>query len=252
MKDETLEFIFNEKIVDDRKHKNMIKRFVPRTKPENIGAFVNDSCKKSSFYSFLAEALMAIILKDLFNYKLAASAIDICHTLLDVETGADCCMYDSDNCVVVLGEAKFYQKLGNGINKIIANFTKDDSFFNKLYNFQKKIENCNESCNIVLKKLSKDLIEEFSFEEFLTMNIHFVGFVLHEHEGDIKKYFNKGFYDKYDISSSNIVKLIQKEHKNVMGNEYKILMIHLPINNKKQLIENIISKAYTLLSEVGK
>lgn len=60
--------------------------------------------------------------------------------------------------VIVLGEAKFYESLSGGMNKIINDFV-GKSIKNKLESLQTNVENCEEACQIVIKNLqllSKD------------------------------------------------------------------------------------------------
>ncbi len=65
---------------------------------------------------------MGLVFRDLYNYSLAKGVIDIGETLSDSHTGVDACLYNLEHNVIVLGEAKFYESLSGGMNKIINDF----------------------------------------------------------------------------------------------------------------------------------
>ena len=248
-----LEFIFCDKIEDIEDYFNMIKRFVPDDEVVDIEAYVKDNLSKNfNFYSFLAEALLPLIFKDLFNYKLTSAVISINDSITDGHTGADSCMFDNDNNLLVLGESKFYQDVNAGFRAIITNLTEQDGFKNKISSFKRNIENNRESKAIIIKQLNRGSLSKLSFDEFLSMNILYSGFVLHDHKVKIDTYLKNDYYDKYLISAENISKNI----KDVFGIDEKklnhtILFVHLPIYDKKDLIKMVIEKAESVLEDIA-
>ena len=65
---------------------------------------------------------------------------------------------------------------------------------------------------------------------------------------NINKYSNDDFYDKYVTSAQNLAENIKRSLRvdNVTGN-YEIIMVHLPIESKKNLIAKIISTSQSKL-----
>ena len=219
--------------------------------PENLDSFVDEQMKNVNFYSFFAEGLMSIVLNDLFNYSLSAGTIDLGHTLIDSHTGVDACMYDSENNVFILGESKFYKDVKSGINQIILDFTKKAGFFNKLDSFKRKTEANEISRKILLKKLDKGILDEITLKEFLQLDINFAGFVLHQQNGKIDKYFEPSYYDNLNISTN----LIQSNISNVLNtnftnSKFNIIFLHIPISNKKEFIKLIIEKVYNEIEDI--
>ena len=178
--DLNLMHMFAEENLDVFKRKNIYRRFIPKTKTKNaIEEFVENSIRDNvAFYSFLAEGILGLVFRDLYDNKLAKGVIDINDTLTDSHTGVDACMYDLENNVIVLGEAKFYESLDAGINKITDDFV-NKSIKNKLESLQIAAENCTEAYNIIIKNLSLDEYDELTLEQFINQKIIFAGFVLH-------------------------------------------------------------------------
>ena len=246
-----LEYIFATSIKDNKDYVMILKRFIPHTKPEDLDSFVDKQLKNVNFYSFFAEGLISIILNDLFNYSLSSGTIDIRDTLIDSHTGVDACMYDLENNVFILGESKFYKDVKAGINNIISDFTNNNGFFNKLDSFKRNIESNQISQSILLRKLDKEIVDEITLEEFLKLDIKFAGFVLHQQNGNIEKYFETTYYDDFVISSD----LIEENISNVLNTNYKnskisIIFLHIPISNKKEFIKIILEKVYNEIEDI--
>lgn len=250
--DENLKHMFAEDNLDNFKKRNIYRRFAPKTKTTiNLDDFIDKSMASNvSFYSFLAEGILGLVFRDLYDYQLAKGIIDVTDTLNDSHTGVDACMYDIENNIIVLGEAKFYSDLYSGINKIIEDFTKK-SIKNKLENLQSAAENCIETCRIIIKNLGSDGYDELTVDQFINQKIIFAGFVLHS-ETDISKYSNDNFYDVYKISTQALTENIKKSLnvKDIKG-KFEIFMVHLPIKSKKWLIAKIIETSRSKLYELG-
>ena len=115
-----LEFIFNKKINCNEDFVAMLELFLPIDVDKDIKTYIEEKVNKNvNFYSFFAEALLAVAFRDIYNYKLVSAAVDINDTLVDSHTGADACLYDEKNNIMILGEAKFYKILSDGLDKII-------------------------------------------------------------------------------------------------------------------------------------
>lgn len=246
-----LEYIFNKDIVCEDDHISMIELFLPVDVDDDIRYFIEDSItKNNNFYSFFAEALLAVAFKDIYDYKLSSAAVDINDTLIDSHTGADACLYDEQNDVLILGEAKFYKKFSAGLNEIIQNFTAKDGFLNKLSSFYKRSKNNLESRSIIMKSLNKTDITKIKLNEFLSLNIMYAGFVLHEHTGKVEKYTNDEFYNNFEISADKISKNIAKTIGKEIETNHKIILFHLPIKNKMELIDKIIENAQKIRMDI--
>ena len=77
----------------------------------------------------------------------------------------------------------------------------------------------------------------------MQQKIVFAGFVLHS-EKNSKLNYDKQFYDKFNISVELLVKNINRSiGGNVSKENFEIVFIHLPVNDKKDLIEKVIVKA---------
>ena len=250
--DENLKHMFAEKDLDNFKKRNIYRRFAPKTKTDlELEQFIDLSIASNvSFYSFLAEGILGLVFRDLYDYQLAKGIIDVNDTLNDSHTGVDACMYDLENDIIVLGEAKFYESLYSGINKIIEDFAKK-SIKNKLENLQSAAENCIETSRIIIKNLGSDVYDELTVDQFMNQKIVFAGFVLHS-EADISKYSNDDFYDIYKISTQALTANIKTSLniKEVKG-KFEIIMVHLPIESKKRLIAKIIETSRSKLRELG-
>lgn len=253
MEDDNLMHMFAEYDMSDFNRSVIYKRFIPKLDMgSDIEYFVKQSIKNNkTFYSFLAEGILGLVFRDLYGYDLAKAVIDIQDTVRDSHTGVDACMYNLNNKVIVLGEAKFYENINLGMNQIINDLI-EKNISNKMESLQVASENCKESYNIVLKNLNCDYYDEIDIKDFLEQKIIFAGFVLHS-ENDIRDYGKKDFYDAYFVDVNKLKDNISNslKVKNITG-EYEIVLVHLPINDKKNLIVKIINKAKEKLAQLRK
>ena len=251
-KDENLQFMFAEKDFNNKKKFNIYKRFIPKLADIScLDRFIEDECKRSkSFFSFLAEGILGLVFRDLYGYSLARCLIDVGDTANDSHTGADACMYDDKKQLIVLGEAKFYSKFSDGITKIIKDFCKND-IRNKLESLQTNIENCDESYYIVLKNLDVEKFAILSLGQFMNQKMIFAGFVLHAEKSDVTRYSVGNFYGRYQVSVNNLCGNISDSlNMDKIEGKYEIVLLHLPICDKKSLIKRIIDKARHKLNEL--
>lgn len=252
LEDENLKYMFCDANFAENKTRDLL-RFIPPITPPSINKFVTKSCVDNhNFYSFLAEGLMGLVFRDLMGYELGAALIDANETLNDTHSGVDGCLYDDEKEIIVLGEAKFYKKLYDGFTEIISNFTKDDSFFNKLSSLFIKARNNKNAVKIILRKLGYEDIKELDLQQFLSIDFVFCGFVLHELSTTKKEKFKDGTaYKSLSISSNNIIDNMKRliDSLDISDKEYNIYMYHLPVKSKEELIIRVISKAYELLEE---
>ena len=242
--------MFQEDISDIDNHINTCDRFIP---PLLEGQTVSDyitlqGLTNKNFYSFLAEGLLSLVYKDITGYKIAKAVIDIDGTLNDSHTGADACMYDAANNLIVLGEAKFYKTSANsGINAIINDFTKN-KIVNKLESLYKVSTRCGMTKKILMHNLGTGVHEAISINQFLGQKIVFAGFVLHdEDDSNIADYMNPTRYDCFKIDVDKINKNIEESFKRIRitHKNYEIIIVHLPIDSKDQLIKDVIETAQT-------
>lgn len=250
--DVNLMHMFAEDDLSELKKRNIYKRFAPRTKNVlELEQFVdNGLASNKNFYSFLAEGILSLIFRDIYDYQLAKGVIDVNDTLNDTHTGVDACMYNLENNVIVLGEAKFYGDLSAGLTEIIKDFTQKN-IKNKLESLQIATEICLESSSIIIKNLGSNAYEELTIEQFINQKIIFAGFVLHS-ESSVSKYGNNDFYDSYEISVELLTQNIKKVLKlDELKGEYEIVMVHLPVSNKKTLIAKIIEASQSRLKAFG-
>ena len=248
---ETLEYIFKTEIKCQTDYEKMLLRFTPRKKDLNVEQYVIEKCnganKNNGFYSFFAEALLPLVYKDIKGYNLTTAAIDINHTLFDTETGADTCLYDENNKVLVLGEAKFYKSFSQGL-AAVGNSLSNSNFYNKLNNFMNKNLNFSKY-NFILRELNKNQILEITVEDFATLKLSFAGFVLHE--GTKRENYSSYTYNyNTDKCNANSIETIAEKMCNIENVNYELSLFHFPINNKEKLIEAIINKALELLGEL--
>ena len=242
--EENLKYMFSDGMLDNFSKFNIFKRFIPKDVPNELTLeYVTNSIKNNkNFYSFLAEGILGLVYKDLYNYKLSKGLIDMLDTVNDTHTGVDACMYDRQNNVVILGEAKFYEDLNQGINKIISDFT-NKNIKNKIESLETTVANNREAYEIAIKNIDKEKYEKYSLEEFLNQKLIFAGFVLHS-ETSTRGYDAVDFYDRYNITSEMLKKNIEKSlNIDKIKADYNIGIIHLPIMNKKMLIMRIIEIA---------
>ena len=89
--DENLMHMFAEDDLSIFKKKNIYKRFAPRTQNAiELEQFVdNGLASNKNFYSFLAEGILGLIFRDIYDYQLAKGVIDVNDTLNDTHTGVD-------------------------------------------------------------------------------------------------------------------------------------------------------------------
>ena len=171
----------------DFKRKNIYRRFIPKNKiGAELAKYIEDSIRNNlSFYSFLAEGILGLVFRDLYGYKLAKGVIDVTDTLVDSHTGVDACMYNVEKNVIVLGEAKFYESLDAGFDKIIDDFVNNDY-------------------NIIGNNLSKKSIK-ISDQDYLLMYLKYNKYIEMTCCGFIIKYLRNGvLYEKvYDVLQNN-------------------------------------------------
>ncbi len=249
--EENLKFMFSEEELDKFKRFNIYKRFIPKSTPEELTVdYISNSIRNNSnFYSFLAEGILGLVYRDLYNYQLSKGLIDVTDTENDTHTGVDACMYDKENKVIILGEAKFYDNLNAGINKIIEDFTKKN-IKNKIESLVRTVENNESSSEIVIKNIDKQNYEEYSLEEFLNQKLVFAGFVLHS-ASNINNYDLETFYDGYNVNSEMLKKNIEKSlNIGEIEADYNIVIVHLPVKDKKELIMKIIEIAKEKVREL--
>lgn len=242
--EENLKYMFSDDMLDNFSKFNIFKRFIPKDVPNELTLEYVTNCIKNNknFYSFLAEGILGLVYKDLYNYKLSKGLIDMLDTVNDTHTGVDACMYDRQNNVVILGEAKFYEDLNQGINKIISDFT-NKNIKNKIESLETAVANNREAYEIAIKNIDKEKYEKYSLEEFLNQKLIFAGFVLHS-ETSTRGYDAVDFYDRYNITSEMLKKNIEKSlNIDKIKADYNIVIIHLPIKDKKMLIMRIIEIA---------
>lgn len=249
--EENLKYMFSENKLDKFSKFRIFRRFIPKDIPEELTLDYVTKCisKNKNFYSFLAEGILGLVYRDLYNYQLSKGLIDMLDTVNDTHTGVDACMYDKQNNVIILGEAKFYEDLNQGISKIIADFT-ENNIKNKIESLETAVENNIVSYEIAIKNIDKQIYEEYSLYEFLNQKIIFAGFVLHSEEST-RGYDAKDFYDRYKVTSEMLKENIKKSlNIDVIKADYNIVILHIPIKNKKDLIMRIIEVANEKLEEL--
>lgn len=249
--EENLKYMFSEDKLDDFSKNSIFKRFIPKNVPEilTIDYITKSITNNKNFYSFLAEGILGLVYRDLYNYQLSKGLIDVLDTVNDTHTGVDACMYDRENRVIILGEAKFYENLNQGINKIIQDFT-ELNIKNKIESFETIVSNNKYSYEIAIKNIAKQNYEEYSLEEFLNQKIIFAGFVLHS-ETSTRGYDAIDFYDSYNITSEMLKENIEKSlNIGKIIADYNIVILHLPIKSKKELILKIIEIATKKLAKL--
>lgn len=249
--EDNLKHMFAEVNLNPTKRKNIYKRFLPRSVIGlDINQFVEENISTNrSFYSFLAEGILSLVFRDMYNFDLARGVIDLGETLSDSHTGVDACMYNLEHNVIVLGEAKFYETLKGGMNKILHDFT-EGNIKNKLESLHTRVENNEEAYQIVIKNLTIDEYEELTVNQFMNQKIYFAGFVLHS-ESDVSKYCNQDFYDEYVISAQRLTENIRNSLKqDDIEGDYEIILVHLPIKSKKSLIVKMMEMSKDKLGYV--
>lgn len=248
--DDNIKFVFQMDNLNPRSKFKIYNRFIPQNfeidinRYSSMEEYINNLMKNPNFYSFLAEGMLPLVFRDIYGYNLVTGIIDINHTLNDSHTGADVCLYDKDNEIIVLGEAKFYNNFNGGINCIIDDFINKKSIYNKIDNFKRCVLNNDITFEFIIKNFNKSEFDSFSLQEFMNQKIIFAGFVLHDYRGSIDKYFQSNCYDNFNIDVEKLKSNIEK-HLNIkiLKNDYEIVMLHLPIESKKLLIKKMIQKA---------
>lgn len=250
LQDDNLKHMFAIEEITPSRRKNIYKRFIPKVKTtSDMYKYVQAAIDNNkTFYSFLAEGILGLVFRDMYNYNLARGVIDIQETLTDSHTGVDACMYNLKQNIIVLGEAKFYETLEGGLKKIISDFV-EKGIKNKLESLQTGAENCEETNQIIIKNLTLDNYDELTVDQFMNQRIIFDGFVLHSEE-DIIKYGEISFYDKFFISSQQLKDNICHSLNNSVDGDYEIILIHLPIKDKKSLIIKMIETSKNKLRSV--
>ena len=245
--DDNLAYMFQMDMTNKVNHINTCDRFIPPYKSgQTLDRYIRlHGYTNNNFYSFLAEGLLSIVYRDICGYQLANAVIDINSTLNDSHTGADACMYDKNHNVIVLGEAKFYQNYNLGIKAIINDFTKN-KIVNKIESLYQISSNTPITRTILMNNLGTGEYERIFIDDFLKQKIIFAGFVLHdEKDGNISDYNNASRYDKYSIDVEMLEKNIKRSFhmKKALHSDYEIIIVHLPINSKYQLIKDVIEMA---------
>ena len=193
---------------------------------EDIKKVINDNTNPT-YFAFFAEALLARLNIDYLDNKLMSGVLTYKTRITEGRTGADVCMFSENN--LVLGEAKFYGKLAEGLDSIIN----DGTFLSKFESFCTHVVDSDDK--IILKGIDGD-VRDKSFEEIKKIKLILSGFVLHTKSvrGDYNTH-----YDKIDnIKIKNF-----PQH-------FQIHLYHLPINSKNELIYKVQKKALDLIIEL--
>ena len=242
--DNNLKFMFQKEKIEGREKQLVLKRFLPNSHETDLTQFIENSVSRNkTFYSFLAEGMLGLVFRDVYDFDLSVGIIDITETLNDTHSGSDVCMFDKEKNVLVIGEAKFYEKFNQGMNTIISDFTQK-SILNKLDSFKRKVESNDHSWEIILKNLKIENFETIQLDKFMQQKMIFAGFVLHSNKLAMDEYINKGFYDYFNVSVNQLKEnIISSIESNLYSSEYEIVLFHLPIKDKKTLIKKIIERA---------
>ncbi len=242
--DNNLKFMFQQNKLNTRMRRLILNRFIPNDRSIDLTTYVQNSLSQNkNFYSFLAEGMLTLIFRDINNYELATGILDVTNTLNDTHSGVDACMFDRENSVLVLGEAKFYRSFKEGIEAVFDDF-KNKKILNKIDSFKRNSEYNEESEDIIIKNLCTNNIMELTLQEFVNQNLIFAGFVLHNSLKRVDTYLKEGFYNSLYFSVDDLKNKINKNlNTDVSKCKYEVFLFHLPINDKKELIEKIITRA---------
>lgn len=219
----------------------LLIRFIPEEHVDDLDEYLEKNEENSkSFYSFLAEGLLGVIYNSILEFKVAHALIDINQTLSDTNSGVDGCMYNEEHKVLGFCEAKFYNKYSDGKRRIEEDLT--ESIKNKINSFYAHARSNSCTKSMILKDLKTDKITNVKSNDILSMNLNFLGFVLH----------SKNITDRYNYKNMITVDEIVSNLKNEFSSqknfgEYKVYLFHLPINDKKQLIKKIIVQAEEII-----
>lgn len=250
---DNLFFVLNEENKTKKNYISILRSFYSsRTFPddETIINYINKSiASHRAFYSFLAEMLQAILLRDICNYKLIVNVISYGFNPNLTKQGPDSCLYSEEDKKIVLGEAKFYESLTDAINNITSDFESKDSIIGKLESLLLSAESNPETQKIMFTKLGKTDMSDIDLKEFFENELIFSGFVLHNSLNNPLKYYEESFYDNIDFSVKRLIANIKASFKDgeitKMGN-YKIVFFHLPIKDKRELIFKVIKKSISI------
>jgi hypothetical protein len=185
---------------------------------------IKNNNNKQSYYTFFAEALLARLNIDFIDSKLITGVLNIGENISITGHGADACMYSDD--ILVLGEAKFYEKLYGGAHKILN----DKSFISKLEDYVARINGSN---NVTIKGINGDITTK-TVDEIKKIPLILTGFILHTLETP------STLYDKS-------YKLVDNINIKDFPTHYKINLYHLPIESKYDLIFKAQRKALDLI-----
>ena len=243
---DNLLFIFNLSKHNGNR-RSVIDRFLPSTKHDDLSEYISHMVEKyPSFYSFLAEGLQAILLRDVFEYHLTTAAVNINSNLTDQQTGVDVCMIDLSKKAFVLGEAKFMKSISAALNKINDCFIDNNSLASKLDNLFRTSKNDSETEKVMIELLGSEDIDEVDLNDFLSFDFIFSGFILHEnHLASSDKYLEQKYYDFWTINSNDLKKHLSSLFFKASGN-YVLNVFHLPIKSKEDLINQVIVKFYEM------
>lgn len=253
LSDENIKYMFSAEYLSKDKRREIYNCFIPKDKVSNckLHSYISEQLQKNvNFYSFLAEGILSLVFRDVEGYLLTKGVIDVFQTLSDSHSGVDACMYNLERQIIVLGEAKFYEKVEPAINNIINDFTKKN-IRNKLESLQRISENSEETRKIIINNISNNNYDELTIKEFINQKIIFAGFVLHS-ESNVKKFEMPNYYYKFDISQKLIEENVNSCVNGKVKECYEIVLTHLPIESKKKLIEKMIENSRLKLQELKK
>lgn len=219
---------------NSKKRINQLRRFI-EVDFKNIEDIITDEdiihrISKNinpTYFSFFAEALLARLNIDYLDNKLVTGVISINETIKDGKTGTDVCMFSDTS--LVIGEAKFYKTLSGGFNSI----SNDSSFLSKLESYCNII--ISSEIEIILKEIDGD-VREKSANEIKKIPFFFTGFVLH----------TKNNNDNYDTYYDKINEIVVEN----MPNDFHIIIYHLPVKSKEELIFKIQRNAVNLIVDL--
>lgn len=247
---DNLKYVFSTKapFLTKDKRTQLLNRFLPPNEPYDIDTFVSlELSRNHNFYSFAAEAILAIVMRDVFNYHLSACVLKPTDTIYDSHTGVDGCFYDKENSLIILGEAKFYVSLLNAIATIKNDFADSDAMANKLDSLLRIACSNRTSKKIVLQETNANKLSLLSFNDFLKMDLKFAGFIIHE---DLRDLSAESFKNYCAFTSKDIENKIQSLFPNIGGCNYSLVMLHLPVESKERLISSFIKEALQRKSEI--
>ncbi len=206
----------------------------------DIKSHVRDELNANkSFYHFLAEALLGIIFEKYNNFSWTSALIDYDAGLTNTSQGVDACLYNLESNQISLGEAKFYESFSNAINKILENFI--DLTDGKINDFLTKIKNNDNTNKIVMNILdiSQNQVLSLTKSDLLNLNFSLFGFVLHDSK---KNYDYSKLKEKFlRVDLNNQAKIKSKSLSSKWNGN--LILIHLPISNKIELISKFIKSA---------